>query len=134
MVLARVEGRPGWPPLLWGGVGVLFGLGVVGILSIGIFALMGGLLLAIVGLVLRPSRSATVIAIIPGLGILPVLVGLSNLGGPGERCTSSAGSLSCIELLSPWPFLVPGLLLVVGGGWMVWRVGRRPPSGSGAQG
>jgi len=132
--VARVEGRPGWPSLLWAGVGVLFGFGVVGILSIGIFALMGGLLLAIVGLVLRPSRSAAVIAVIPGLGILPVLVGLSNLGGPGVRCTSSAGSSSCIELLSPWPFLVPGLLLVVGGGWLVWRVARRPPSGSGAQG
>jgi len=114
--------QPGWPYLLWGAVGALVGLGVVGILSIGILALAVALLLAVVGVVLRASRSAAVVGMVPGLGMLPLLVGLSNLGGPGERCSSTASSLSCSELLSPWPFLVPGLVLVVGGGWLVWRI------------
>jgi hypothetical protein len=120
--VALAAERPGWPYLLWGGVGVLFGLGVVGILSIGIFALALALLLAIVGAVLPASRSAAAVAVVPGLGILPLLVGVSNLGGPGERCSSNALSSTCSELLSPWPFLVPGLLLVVGGCWLAWRI------------
>lgn len=114
--------RPRWPYLLWGAVGALVGLGVVGILSIGVFALAVALLLAVVGLVLPASRSAAVVAMVPGLGVLPLLVGLSNLGGPGERCSSTATSLSCSELLSPWPFLIPGLVFVIGGGWLAWRI------------
>lgn len=116
--------RPLWPFLLWGSVGVLVGLGVVGILTIGIFALAAALILAVVGVILPDSRSATVLAIVPGLGLLPTMVGLSNLGGPGERCTTSATTLSCSELLSPWPFLVPGVVLIVVGGWLAWRFGR----------
>jgi len=114
--------QPWWPYPLWGAVGALVGLGVIGILSIGIFALAVALLLAVVGVALRASRSAAVVGMVPGLGVLPLLVGLSNLGGPGERCSSTASSLSCSELLSPWPFLVPGLVLVVGGCWLVWRI------------
>ena len=74
--MALAAERPAWPYLLWGGVGALVGLGVVGILSIGIFALALALLLAIVGLVLPASRSAAAVAIVPGLGILPLLVGV----------------------------------------------------------
>jgi hypothetical protein len=133
--VALAAERPGWPYLLWGGVGALFGLGVVGILSIGIFALAVALLLAIVGVVLPASRSAAAVAIVPGLGILPLLVGVSNLGGPGERCSSNALSSTCSELLNPWPFLVPGLLLVVGGCWLAWRirVTERPPMASSSE-
>ena len=120
--MALTTERPWWPYVLWGAVGALVGLGVVGILSIGIFALMLALLLAVVGVLLPASRSAAVVAVVPGLGVLPLLVGLSNLGGPGERCVSTASSSSCSELLNPWPFLVPGLVLIVGGGWLVWRI------------
>lgn len=122
--------RPWWPYLLWGTVGALVGLGVVGILSIGIFALGVALLLAVAGLALPASRSVAVVAMIPGLGVLPLMVGVSNLGGPGERCSATATSMSCRELLSPWPFLIPGLVLIIGGGWLVWRIqtaGTTPP-------
>ena len=93
--MALAAERPGWPYLLWGGVGALFGLGVVGILSIGIFALAVALLMAIVGVVLPAYRSGAAVAIASGLGIPPLLVGVSNLGGPGERCSSNALSSSC---------------------------------------
>jgi len=122
--MAAPTERPGWVYLLWGAVGVLIGFGIVGILTIGIFLLGLALLLAIVGLVLPASRSAAALAAIPGLGVLPLVVGLNNLGGPGERCSSTQGSLSCTELLSPWPFAVPGILLILAGGWLVWRFGR----------
>ncbi len=114
--------RPVWPRALWASAGGLVGLGVVGILTIGIFVLGVALLLAVVGSALPASRSSAVVALVPGLGLLPLAVGLSNLGGPGERCTSGAGSISCSELLNPWPFLVPGLALLLGGCWLVWRV------------
>ena len=68
------------------------------------------------------------LAELDGLGVLPLVVGLNNLGGPGERCSSTQSSLSCIELLSPWPFLLPGILLIVVGGWLAWRFGRTRPS------
>jgi hypothetical protein len=120
--VALASEQPWWPYSLWGTVGALIGLGVVGILSIGIFALGVALLLALIGVVIRASRSVAVVGMVPGLGVLPLIVGLSNLGGPGERCSSTANSLSCSELLSPWPFLVPGLVLVVAGCWLVWRI------------
>lgn len=116
--------RPLWTYLLWAAVGVLVGFGVVGILTIGIFLLGFALVLAIVGLVLPASRSTAALAALPGLGVLPLVVGLNNLGGPGERCSSTASSLSCNELLSPWPFVIPGVLLIIGGGWLAWRFGR----------
>ncbi|MGV8907603.1 MAG: hypothetical protein ACOH1Y_01345 [Propionicimonas sp.] len=118
--------RPGWTYALWAAVGVLIGFGVVGILTIGIFLLGLALVLAIVGLALPASRTTAALAVIPGLGVLPLVVGLNNLGGPGERCSSTQGSLSCVELLSPWPFAVPGILLVVVGAWLAWRFGRTP--------
>ena len=114
--------RPWWPYLLWVAVGALVGLGVVGILSIGVFALGVALLLAITGLMLPASRSSAAVAMVPGLGVMPLLVGLSNLGGPDERCSSTATSMSCSELLNPWPFLIPGLVLTIGGGWCAWRI------------
>jgi len=114
--------RSWWPYLLWGAVGALLGLGVVGILSIGVFALVIALLLAVVALVVPASRSGAVVATVPGLGVLPLLVGLSNLGGPGVRCSSTATSSSCGELLSPWPFLIPGLVFIIGGCWLAWRI------------
>ncbi|MFT4111021.1 hypothetical protein [Propionicimonas sp.] len=118
---------PAWAFGLWGTVGVLAGLGVVGILSIGVFALAAAVVLAVVGVALPGSRSAAALAVVPGLGVLPTMVGLSNLGGPGERCATSATTISCSELLNPWPFLVPGVLLIVAGGWLAWWFGVARP-------
>jgi hypothetical protein len=122
---ARAD-QPAWTYVLWGAVGVLIGFGVVGILTIGIFLLGLAFILAIVGVAFPASRSAAALAVLPGLGVLPLVVGLNNLGGPGERCSSTQSSLSCIELLSPWPFLLPGIVLIVIGGWVAWRFGRTP--------
>ncbi len=116
--------RPAWTYALWAGVGVLTGLGVVGALTVGPFALGIAIVLAIVGIALPASRSTAVLAIIPGLGVLPLVVALNNLGGPGQRCWSDATSSGCSELMSPWPFAIAGLLAVLVGGWLVWRFNR----------
>ncbi len=118
--------RPAWPYALWASVGVLAGLGVVGALTIGPFALGIAVVLAVVGVSLPASRSTAALAAIPGLGVLPLIVAFNNLGGPGERCWSDAGSSGCSELLNPWPFAIPGLLVVVIGSWLVWRFNRSP--------
>lgn len=122
--MAATPQPPPWAFVLWAAVGTLIGLGVVGILSIGLYALAAALVLAVLGIAVPESRSSAALAIVPGLGFLPLVVGMNNLSGPGERCTTSATTLSCSELLSPWPFLVPGIVLVVLGGWLVWRFGR----------
>ena len=116
--------RAFWPYVLWAAVGVLVGLGVVSLLTIGTFVLALALILAIAGLVLPGSRTSAALAAVPGVGILPLLVALNNLGGPGERCWSSETSSGCDGLLDPWPFAIPALLLIGGGCWLVWRYGR----------
>jgi hypothetical protein len=81
--------------VLWASVGVLVGLGVVGILTIGAFVLAFAAILAFVGLVLPASRTSAVLAAVPGVGILPLLVALNNMGGPGERCWTSGTATGC---------------------------------------
>lgn len=127
--MAQRTERPPWAYALWAAVGVLIGFGVVGILSIGIFLLALALLLAFVGLVIPASRTSAALAALPGLGVMPLVVALNNLGGPGERCSTSVGSTTCMEIMSPWPFAIPGLLLFVAGGWLFWRFGRPGASG-----
>lgn len=92
--------RPVWTYVLWAAVGVLTGFGVVGMLTIGAFMIGSAV-------------------------ILPLIVAFNNLGGPGERCWSDATSSGCDELLNPWPFAIPAVLLIGVGVWLVWRFGRQ---------
>jgi len=83
--------RAFWPYVLWAAVGVLVGLGVVSLLTIGTFVLALALILAIAGLVLPGSRTSAALAAVPGVGILPLLVALTtwvdpvSAAGPARR-------------------------------------------------
>lgn len=114
--------RPLWPYLYWAFVGVLIGYGVVGILSIGIFVLAAALILTILGVAMQRARMSAMLAIIPGLGVLPLWVASNNWGGPGELCGTSATGQYCNELLDPWPFGIFGAIVLVGGIALVWLV------------
>lgn len=122
--IPRAVARPAWTYVLWAAVGVLIGLGVVGALTVGPFALGIAAALAVVGVALPASRSTAALAVIPGLGVLPLVVALNNLGGPGQRCWTEATSSGCSELMNPWPFAIAGLLAVLVGVWLVWRFNR----------
>jgi hypothetical protein len=102
----------------WALVGVLYSFAVIGLLSIGIFLLP----IALIGtwVVSRQPRSVIGIpGVLAGLGIAPLFVALVNRDGPGQVCTTSATSSSCTQELSPWPWLIAGLvLLAVGIAWM----------------
>jgi hypothetical protein len=103
---------------------VLIGLGVVGALSIGPYALGIAVVLSIIGLLRPASRTTAALAIIPGTGVLPLIVALNNAGGPGERCWTAGTASGCNGLLDPWPFAIAGLVAVLGGSVLLWWFNR----------
>jgi hypothetical protein len=122
--MPEVTVRPAWTYVLWAAVGFLAGLGVMGLLTIGPYVLAAALLLAAIGLQFPAARSSAALAAVPAVGVLPLLVALNNLGGPGERCWANDTSSGCDELLNPWSFAIPALLVIGVGTWLLWRFGR----------
>ncbi|GAA4844219.1 hypothetical protein GCM10023221_23080 [Luteimicrobium xylanilyticum] len=62
-----------------------------------------------------------------GAGALPLVVAWLNRHGPGDTCTAHAGG-PCVadtEELSPWPWLVAGVVLVVAGVVLTTVMARR---------
>jgi hypothetical protein len=58
--------------------------------------------------------------VVAGAAILALLVAYTNIGGPGEVCTSHIGH-SCTSLEErgdPWPFAAAGLVML--GGSLLW--------------
>jgi hypothetical protein len=48
-----------------------------------------------------------------GAGIWGFVLGWLNRDGPGQVCTVSNRSITCIDEWSPWPFWLAGCLLVI---------------------
>jgi hypothetical protein len=107
------RGSWGWFAL-WCVVGVGLSLGVLGAFTIGIFvlpvAIAGGVLIAT-----RRCRAGEPFGLAAGLGLLAIYVGYLNRRGPGVVCSTSTGGSKCTEEWSPWPWLVGGLVLLIGG-------------------
>lgn len=124
--------RPAWwGYVLWASAGVLLSFGYAGLASIGIFLLLGlALILIIAGVVLPAARNRAAVALIAGLGAAPLFIAWNNRGGPGTVCRPRLGGTSCVELWSPWPFLILGVALVAVGAALAWGLGRPDrPSG-----
>lgn len=107
----------------WMLVGLLIGLGLLAILTIGIFILPVAGALAV--LLLRSQPDAR------GLGALMVgpaaplfYIAALNWGGPGWSCWSTSTEQGCTELLTPWPFLAGGIAFLVGGLALEWAIRR----------
>jgi hypothetical protein len=112
----------------WLLIGACYLLGLLSILSIGIFILP----ITVVGTVALATRRDTERGL-PGLvssASLPLfLLTYLNRHGPGTYCTTSAdGGSDCTEgLMAPWLLLACGLLLLVAGVALFRRLRRRQP-------
>jgi hypothetical protein len=108
-----------WPGVtLWAVAGVLWGFGLVGILTIGMYFLPGAAVLTVIGLANRRLRNQGPTAFLAGLAAIPLWMAWLNRGGPGDVCTRTAGGESCLEAWSPWPFVAVGVVLLAAGIWL----------------
>jgi hypothetical protein len=98
----------------WTIVGAGAVLGLLTILTIGIFVLPATTLLAVL-LAWRGQTTQAVPGVVTGLGLIPVYVAYLNRGGPGTVCTTTALSQSCAQEMNPWPWLAAGLCLAGAG-------------------
>ncbi|WP_426595005.1 hypothetical protein ACPPVS_05390 [Cellulomonas sp. McL0617] len=105
----------------WVLVGALVGLGIAGLLTIGILLLGAALVLAAIGSSTPRLRNRSALGLVGGLAAAPLGIAWLNRGGPGSVCTVSAGTTSCLDAWSPWPFVAVGSALVVGCGVLVHR-------------
>ena len=110
----------------WLLVGAVYAVGLVGILSIGIFVLP----VAIIGtvfLVRQPASLRGGPGFVAGLGLPPLYVALLNRGYGGPACQTN----QCTQALVPWPWLAAGLVLVVAGVVVFVVRSRRSVQGTG---
>jgi hypothetical protein len=100
---------PWWTSFYWSVVGVLYGLGLVSVLTIGVYLLVAAGVLTALGVVSRPIRSGPWPLALAGAAAGPWTVGWLNRNGPGTVCENIAGGVSCVDQWSPWPFAAAGL-------------------------
>jgi len=114
----------------WFLVGAAYAVGLVGILSIGIFVLP----VAIIGtvfLVHQPASLRGGPGLVAGLGFPLLYVAYLNRGYGGQACQASGSAAAhrlgyeCTQALDPWPWLAAGLLLIAAG-LVVCAVRSRP--------
>lgn len=111
----RTAAVPIWPFFLWMLAGAGLVLGLLGILTIGIFVLPVAVALAIALTRWPRTRNRTTAGLLSGLGLVPLFVAYLNRGGPGTVCVSTATRQSCTQEWSPWPWAGAGLALVTAG-------------------
>lgn len=127
----QTRSREGVPQfLLWALVGAAGCLGLVSLLTIGVFVLPVALLAGGV-LLWRTGMTRSVAGLLSGAGVIPLYISWLNRDGPGTVCTSfgDPGDLtnsgeSCVDQWSPWPWLVAGLACIAAG-VILYRVLRR---------
>ena len=98
----------------WTAMGAGFAFGVLAAASIGLaFVLIT--FIVTVFLARRRSSFCGVAGVTSGLGIGPLYMAFINRSGPGDICSSTATSLSCVSEVSPWPWFVIGVVLAIAG-------------------
>jgi membrane protein implicated in regulation of membrane protease activity len=98
----------------WLVVGAGGAIGMLAILTIGIFVLPCAALLAAF-LTWRGYGRLAAPSLLTGSGLALLYVAFLNRDGPGTTCTTSGASQTCTQEMSPWPWLVVGLLLASAG-------------------
>jgi hypothetical protein len=89
-------------------VGAAFAFGLLGILSIGLFILPCALLTTFY-LARRNPSGRYMTGLLSGVGVPLLVVAFLNRNGPELVCTGN----TCDEQLSPWPWLLAGVLFVL---------------------
>ncbi|GAA3646394.1 hypothetical protein GCM10022237_02310 [Nocardioides ginsengisoli] len=123
--LHPVRRRAAWHYAWWAAVGACAGLGMVSLLTIGIFLLAAAILLAYVGLRLGALRDAVLLAAVAGAGLPLLYVAWLNREGPGTVCHTSGSTTSCTELWAPWPWAVAGAGIVLAAVLLIVLLNRR---------
>ncbi|MET7480201.1 hypothetical protein ABZT17_38445 [Streptomyces sp. NPDC005648] len=104
-----------WPWFgAWFTVGALASLGVLTVLTVGVFLLPVALAAAVL-VATRHSSSAGLPGLLSGLGVPLLYVAFLNRGGPGDVCTTTANSQSCVDEYNPWWWLAAGTVLLLAG-------------------
>jgi hypothetical protein len=96
---------------LWALVGVGGALGAV---SLGWLSLLPAAVAA-AAMAHRPSARRSAYGLLTGAGLLLLFVAYVNRHGPGTTCYQHDTATGCDEHLNPLPWLVAGVVLVVGG-------------------
>ena len=111
---ATASRRPApWTYLWWAATGALVSLGVVSLLTIGIFLLAGAALLVVAGCSLAATRNGGHVGALAGASVAPLYIAWLNRHGPGTFCEPlGVDGTHCGEQWSPWPFLAVGLALL----------------------
>ena len=94
----------------WAAVGAA---GALGLISLGPIAL-GAALIAGVAMSRSRSGSRSAVGLFAGAGLLSLFVAYVQRDGPGTTCWHTATAAGCDQHLNPIPWLVVGILLVVG--------------------
>jgi hypothetical protein len=88
--------------------------GVLSLLSVGAFVLLGTLFLC-GWLLWRFELGWGMGGLLVGAALPLLYVAWLNRDGPGEVCTRTPTSVNCSDEWSPWPFVVAALVLAVTG-------------------
>ncbi|MER5913854.1 hypothetical protein ABT124_26075 [Streptomyces sp. NPDC001982] len=104
-----------WPWFCaWFLVGALASLGLLTVLTVGVF-LLPATLVAAVFLATRRGSRAGLAGLVSGLGMPLLYVAFLNRGGPGSVCTTTASGQSCVDEYSPWGWLGAGAVFLLAG-------------------
>jgi hypothetical protein len=109
--------------LLWSILGVGFSVGLLSILTIGLFVLATTTLLALL-IVQWRGVGSDLAGVVSGLGLPLLYVALLNRRGPGTACTVVRNGMSCVEESNPWLWLGAGVTLIAVG-LAIFLSGRR---------
>ena len=113
----------------WMLVGGLYALGLLSILTIGLFVLAVAAL-ATVLLGRHQGARRGMLGLVAGIALPLFYVSVLNRDGPGMICSATEGGTACTEETSPWPWFAAGLAFLALGTSAFWL--RRPHSGSAA--
>jgi hypothetical protein len=113
----------------WAFVGMMVGLGIAGLLTIGAVLLAVALVMTIAGSRSPRLRNRSASMVLAGAAAAPLFMAWLNRAGPGTVCQVSGSVTSCTDETSPWPFVVVAVVLVVTGA-AVARWGQRRSRGA----